>query len=122
MRVFQLGDCSSGRDFLEVNDGRRYLQCHEAAVWGKGHVAGVEIELQALPADRLKGFHVPEAEPVAPADDQSAAVGGEEDSRLPSDNPFVDHGSGLGIPEPHAVRVSATARQPPAILTEGDEA
>ena len=52
---------------------------------------------------------------------RAATVGAEEDERLLSKDPFVDHLTRLGIPEPDAVGVPAAACRPPAVSAEGPD-
>ena len=121
VRVLEPGHGPAGGRLHQMDDGRRHLQGHEPAVRRERHVTGVVGDLPAEPADRLQGLHVPEAELVAPGDDQGPAVGGEEDEGSLSEDPFADHPTRADIPEPDAVRVPAAARRPPAVPAEGPD-
>jgi hypothetical protein len=59
-----------------MNHSRRHLQGHQLAVRRKSDFAGIQGNIPPNRAERLERFHVMEAEFLAQADDQGAAVGG----------------------------------------------
>src|SRR5262249_47155162 len=118
VRILEPGHGPAGGDLLQMHNGWGHLQGHELAIGREGHVAGVEGDVAAQPANLLQGVDVPEGDLVAAGDDQSTAVAGEEDVRALADNPFVDHLTRADVPEADAVRVPAAAGRPAAVAAE----